>query len=247
MAKQLKLSFRDLKKQFRSSAYYNNPNNFGKEGEDHINISNQSETRLGRVLDPSYLKVINYRHAGKFNSVLSLWYWVRSKDLDDNFRRLTGRKLKLYAKNNGVYGNYVPNFKAIIAYATWLKVKSYPEVLKALKEMPDDMKFLSYHIVKSSNLRVCTNYASLIISIANEIKRAVKEGVEPDFDKFVDAPDKAGLLYMEGVLSKILTDEKINELKETPVAEDEEEDYEELPDDSSEEELSEESEEEAKA
>lgn len=222
-----KVSFKDLKKQFKSNAYYNSPNNYGKEGEDHINISIQSETKLGKLLDPAYLKTINYKHVGKFNSVLSLWYWVRSNDLDDNFRRLTGAKLKMYAEANGVFGNYVPNFKAIIAKATWTKIKGYPAILREIKDLKPEVKLLSYHIVKSSNLRICTNYAAMIIEITEELFKAVREDREPNFALFVDKPNLAGLDFLEGVLSKIIPKEKIEEMK-LQAARDvsEEEDYE---------------------
>lgn len=213
MSKATKISFKDLKKQFKSNAYYNAPNNAKKEGEDHINISIQSETRLGKLLDPAYLKTINYRYVGKFNSVLSLWYWVRSGTLDDNFRRLTGQKLKMFAEANGVFGNYVPNFKAIIAKATWIKVKGYPNLLKEIKELDAGVKFYSYHVVKSSGLRICTNYAAMIIEVVEEIVKAVKEDREPNFALFVDKPNLAGLDYLEGVLVKIMPKEKIEEMK----------------------------------
>lgn len=213
MSKATKISFKDLKKQFKSNAYYNAPNNAGKEGEDHINISIQSETRLGKLLDPAYLKTINYRYVGKFNSVLSLWYWVRSGTLDDNFRRLTGQKLKMFAEANGVFGNYVPNFKAIIAKATWIKVKGYPNLLKEIKDLDPKVKFYSYHVVKSSGLRICTNYAAMIIEVVEEIVKAVKEDREPNFTLFTDKPNLAGLDYLEGVLVKIMPKEKIEEMK----------------------------------
>lgn len=208
-----KVTFKDFKKLFKSTAYYNNPNDCGIEGEDHINISIQSSTKLGKLLDPAYLKTINYRYIGKFSSVLSLWYWIRSDKLDDNFRRLTGSKLKVYAETNKVFGNYVPNFKAIIAKATWIKVKSYPNILKEIKELDPNIKLYSYHIVKSSNLRICTNYASMIIEIAEEIINAVKEDREPNFDLFVDKPNVTGLDYLEGVLIKVLPIDKIEEMK----------------------------------
>lgn len=213
MSSKNKVTFKDLKKQFRSNAYYNSPNNVGKEGVDHINISIQSETRLGKLLDPAYLKTINYKYVGKFNSVLSLWYWVRSANLDDNFRRLTGAKLKMYAEANGVFGNYVPNFKAIVAKATWTKIKGYPNILKEIKELDPKLKFYSYHVVKSSGVRICTNYAAMIIDVIEEIVKAVKEDREPNFDLFADKPHVAGLDYLEGVLTKIMPKERIEDMK----------------------------------
>lgn len=214
MQQKSKLNFKDLKKQFKTNAYYSSPNNFGVEGDDHINISIQSELKLGKLLDPAYLKTFTYPCIGKFSSVLSLWYWVRSADLNDNYRRLTGNKLKMFAEANGVFGTYVPNFKAIIGQATWIKIKSYPSVLKELKELDPNVKFLSYHIVKSSDLRICSNYAAMIIDIVHEIVNAVKEDKEPDFNHLADNPNLVGLSYMEGVLSKVLSEEKIKELKE---------------------------------
>lgn len=208
-----KIGFKDLKKQFKSQAYYNSPNNAGTEGTDHINISIQSETRLGKLLDPAYLKTINYRYVGKFNSVLSLWYWVRSTNLDDNFRRLTGAKLKAYAEANGVFGNYVPNFKAIVAKATWTKIKGYPNILKEIKELDPNVKFYSYHIVKASGIRICTNYAAMMIEVVEEIVKAVKEGREPNFELFADKPNVAGLDFLEGVLNKVMPKERIEEMK----------------------------------
>jgi len=208
-----KLNLSDLKKKFKSTAYFNSPNKAGKEGVDHINISIQSETRIGKLLDPAYLKAFNYRYVGKFNSVMSMWYWVRSPQLDDNFRRLTGSKLKMYAETNKVFANYVPNFQAIIAQATWLKIKGYANIIKEIKELDPNIKLYSYHIVKSSNLRICTNYASMIIEIAEELFKAIREDREPDFSLFADRPNVSGLDNLEGVLSKILPKEKIEEMK----------------------------------
>lgn len=229
MAQQKKMDFKDLRKKFKAAAPFNNPNKFGKEGEDHINISIQSETRLGKVFDPAYLKVINYKYIGKFNSVLSLWYWVRSPILDDNIRRLTGRNLKMYAEKSGVFNKFVPNFKAIIGQATWYKIKSYPDVIKEIKALDENKAITSYHIVKSSGLRITTSYASLIIDIAKLIIKAVKEDKEPDFSVFVDTKDKAGMLYLEGVLEKVMSSEALERMRNAEHNEDEE-NYESLDD-----------------
>lgn len=226
MAQQKKMDFKDLRKKFKASAPFNHPNNFGKEGEDHINISIQSETRLGKIFDPAYLKVINYKHIGKFNSVMSLWYWIRSSDLDDTIRRLTGRNLKTYAEANGVFNKFVPNFKAIIGQATWNKIKSYPGVLKEIKELDPNVKLISYHVVKSSSLRIATSYAALIIEIAELIIKAVKEGKEPDFTPLVDTKDKAGMAYLEGVLEKVMPKEVLDRMRASDALSEEDENYE---------------------
>ena len=225
MAQQKKMDFKDLRKKFKTSAPFNNPNKFGKEGDDHINISIQSETRLGKIFDPAYLKVINYKHIGKFNSVMSLWYWIRSSTLDDTIRRLTGRNLKTFAEANGVFNKFVPNFKAIIGQATWNKIKSYPDIIKEIKNLDEKKTLVSYHIVKSSGLRIATSYAALIIDIAELIIKAVKEGKEPDFSVFVDTPNKSGMLYLEGVLEKVMSAEVMERMRAAE-HNDDEEDYE---------------------
>ena len=118
------------------------PNSLLEEGVDHINISSQSKTHLGKLLDPSYFKVIRYPCIGKFNSVLNLWYWLKSEEMDDRLRSYTGVKLKSIAPRPPSYKN-VTNFKAIIAYATYLKLKDYPSAMKDLKEFGESMQFAS--------------------------------------------------------------------------------------------------------
>ena len=213
-------SFKDIQKQFKANEYYNSPNKFGEEGVDHININMHSQTHLGKVLDPSYLKTFGYEFIGKFPSVLNLWYWLRSEDLDDTIRRLTGSNLRTYGDGNGK-PNYVPNFKAIIALATWKKLHAYPRLIAEIKDMDPNIKILSYNVIRSSGLRICSNYATLIIDIVNEIFKAIREEREPDFEQFIDAPNQAGLSYLEGVLSKILSAEKIEEMKNSRVPADE--------------------------
>lgn len=216
-SKKKKLSFKELNSAMKANAYFNQPNNFKKESEDHINISIHSETHIGKVFSPEYNKIINYPYIGKFNSVFSLWYWIRSKNYDDNIRRLTGNKLKAYVKNNNMHGSYVPNFKAIIAYATWLKVKSYKHIFAAIKELDPKIKLLSYVVIRSSGIRLSTNYAAMIIEIADEIIEAIRNNREPDFKKFVDDESKAGLMFIETVLGNMLSKEQLEVLKNGPV------------------------------
>lgn len=212
MQNKQKMSFKDLKKALKTEV--NSPNKFGNDGEDHINISVNGATQLGKVLAPEYIKTFYYPHAGKFASVMSLWFWVRSQDFDDNLRNLTGVRLRNYVQANNAYGEYTPNFKAIIAYATWLKVKKYPDLLRQLKELnTEEVKFLSYRTIKDSGLRLSTKYSDLIISIANEISKALKEGREPNFDFLCDSQDKKGLNYLEGAFGRIMSKEKLEEMK----------------------------------
>lgn len=76
---------------------------------------------------------------------------------------------------------YAPNFKLIIAYATWLKIKSDETAIAEIKKLPKDPPILSYYIPKGSPMRVCSNYADIIIPIVNSIIKAVQENQEPEF------------------------------------------------------------------
>jgi hypothetical protein len=213
------MNFKDLRNQFKTNIYYNHPNNFGKEGEDHININFTSTSKIGKIFDPSYVKVINYHHIGKFSSVLNLWHWLRSDDLDDAIRRMSGYNIRLYTEaNSNGFNKKIPNFKAIIGLATWYKIKSYKHIVKEIKELDPNIKFLSYYVVKSSNLRVCTNYASLVVDIVNIIVKAIRENTQPDFSTLVDDKDNTGLLYLEGFLSSILPADKIEEMKKIEIS-----------------------------
>jgi hypothetical protein len=201
-------------KKAKQNAYYSFPNSYAEEGVDHININIQSNLAIGKIFDPGYVKVINYPYIGKFQSVSSLWYWLRSEKFDDALRKLTGKALKDFARNNSLYHKQVHNFKAIIGYATWIKVKHYPHIIDQIKKLDDKVVILSYHVIKSSGVRVCSNYAEFIIDIANEIIAAIKESREPDFVKFANKPDLVDFNYLEGFLSTFKTPQEIQEMRD---------------------------------
>lgn len=196
------LTFQDFKTKSKISAKYNKPNQFNEEGEDHLNISAQSKTRLGRFLDPGYCFNFEYPHVGEFKSALALGYWLRSKDLDDKIRKLAGQKLKRYVAEHNLYNKRIPNYTAIIANAVWLRVKSRPEVLRSIKELDPTLTILSYYTHKTSNIRITTNYAPMVVAIATEIIAAVKEDREPNILQFATHKTLTGMDYLEAVLNK---------------------------------------------
>lgn len=159
---------------------YNHPNAYDQEGVDHVNISARSNSHLGKLLDPSYFKTLEYPHIGKFGSVMNLWYWLRADPCMDVLRRATGDKLRKYLsqhKNDA----YVPNFRAIIAFATYQKVLAYPETINEIRNLPEHIQFVSYYIPTGTQLRVCSNYARVIVPIAELIRQALVNKTEPDF------------------------------------------------------------------
>lgn len=212
-----KTDFKSFRDSSKAMAYYRRPNNFGVEGEDHINININSKTRLGMLFDPSYRKGLTYPFIGNFKSVSSLWYWIKSRTLDDRIRNLYGIKLMQFVRENKqALHPGVPNFRAIIGYATWLKVQSDPKALVHIQQLPPEIKLLSYHTLSSSKLRICSNYADVIIDVCAEIIDAVKQEREPQFDGFCNNHKHKRLHYLEGVLKMHLPAEQLQELLQNP-------------------------------
>lgn len=163
---------------------YNHPNAFTEEGVDHINISARSTTRLGKLFDPSYFKTLQYPHIGKFGSVMNLWYWLRTEPTSDVLRRAAGDKLRRYMLTHQCV-SYVPNFRAIIAVATYEKIKAYPDTIEEIRRLSAEIPFVSYYNPQATMLRVCSNYASVIVPIAEMIRSAILSNQEPDFSSLL--------------------------------------------------------------
>ena len=180
---------------------YNHPNTYDQEGVDHINISSRSSSHLGKLLDPSYFKTLEYPHIGKFGSVMNLWYWLRADPCMDVLRRATGDKLRKHLsqhKNDA----YVPNFRAVIAYATYQKLLAYPDALNEIRNLPEHIEFVSYYIPNGTQLRVCSNYANVMVPIANTIRQALVANTEPDFHCLLPADSDDSFDWLGPFLSK---------------------------------------------
>lgn len=191
--------------EFRSmsgiDASYNRPNNYMMEGEDHLNISIQSSSPVGRILDPGYCANFEYPHLGRFKSILALTYWLKSPTKDDAIRMLKGYKLKKYISDNNLHGKRLPNYHAILAKATWIRISARKDIIDKVKSLPENIELLSYHTDRVSNVRITTNYAKTAVAISSEILAAIREEREPDFDMFVTEPEFTGRVYLDGILN----------------------------------------------
>ena len=180
----------------------NKPNNFGKEGEDHINISVQSNFPLGRMFDPGYCANLDYPRLGKFKSVLTLVYWLKSSTKDDRIRGLRGKSLTKYIRDNKLTNVKLPNYKAIVLKATWLRIISNPDIVKAIKELPSDIAVLSYLTDRNLGVRITNLYGKHVTDIAIEVINAVKTNTVPNFDKYVDTKVEGALDVVDAVFKK---------------------------------------------
>lgn len=151
------------------SDHYLKPNSLGKEGVDHINVSYCSSSRLGRLLDPNYAKVVHLPEYGKFRSAVSLYYWIKTGRKDDRLRVLTRNKLIRYITDNKLYINKSQEpTNDIIDRVTMIKLENYPDLLEQFISLPRTTIFTSYIINKNTGLRVVTSYAKPIL---NTVKR----------------------------------------------------------------------------
>lgn len=212
-----KMTFTELRDNYKRNQYYNFPNNFGDEGVDHYNINISAESFIGKLFSADYRVTIEYPYLGKFPSVMSLHHWVKSKDKNEVFRSLTGDKLRNYVVRSKEHGGYAPNFKAIIALATWIKINKYPRIVEQLKDLDTDkIKFLSYTTVSGSCIRTASQVTDFYVDIANRCVEAIKKGVEPDFSDFCDKPEQGRLGYAEGVLRSFLGHPKVDKMFQEP-------------------------------
>lgn len=184
--------------------YYHQPNSYQREGVDHVNISPLSEFYIGKIFEPSYLRVINYPLIGKFRSVSNLWVWLKVKPLDDSLRRVGVREIQRILSDNNRRDSYAPNFKLIIAHATYLKIKSDNVAIAEIKKIPKDTPILSYYVPKGSPIRICSSYADVIIPIANEIISAIREDREPNFVFLAERGLSMKMHYLEAFLTNRL-------------------------------------------
>lgn len=183
-----------------SKKYYHHPNSYGREGEDHINISPSSEFYVGRVFEPSFLRVVNYPLIGKFRSISNLWVWLKVKPLDDGLRRLGLRDIQKILSNGNRRDSYAPNFKIIIAHATYLKISKDTTALEEIKKIPKGTPVLSYYVPRGSPVRISSSYADIMIPIINEIIEAVQEGREPNFFPLAERGLSLSMEYLEPFL-----------------------------------------------
>lgn len=171
-------SFRSLKKPV--SKFPANPNSFGKEGEDHINIFWASEFELGRFLSLTDQTYFSTPVLGNFKSLQTVIYFLGAYRRDDRIRRLAGSQLRNYVKNDcgGFSRPRIPNMRAVVMHTAYLRLIQNKEMLKLFVE--NKLPFDSYRTIESG-LRVREDEAFWLATGYNEIQKALQEDREPDF------------------------------------------------------------------
>jgi len=163
----------------------------GKDGEDHINIWESGDTELGQLL--SHRSRIPLRHNifGKFVNIESFWHYIRSKERDDRIRTMGGQKLHAFAKK--LTDCRVVNFKAIIMDANWQRVSSNLDLVTNICD--SSLPFDCYYVNRHSGVRVRPTFFKWFIQGYEEIRKALKESREPNFQFLLDEKDSTIYQY----------------------------------------------------
>lgn len=172
----------------------------GIDGVDHINIGDPSGvTELGQWLAHNTETPFKHHLLGQFDSVESLWHWVKSESRSDAYRKLYGKKLRTALNNDQLMKadlekrGMVKNFRAIVCDANWMKICQYPALKQALGE--SDLPLDMYYVVNGSE-RNRPVFATWVVHGFEEIRSAIKEEREPDFKWALDKQDQPDV-YVE--------------------------------------------------
>lgn len=153
------------------------------DGVDHINIWERAQTELGLALCHKIDIKFDHPDFGRFKSVEGLWHWLRDKNRDDRHRQSHGPAAKRMAMNNDVIA-HVENFKYHIVIANWVKVNSYPALVQMIAE--STLPFEMYFQNDKNRIYVRPASAFWLIPAFEEIRNAIKENRQPDFDYLRD-------------------------------------------------------------
>lgn len=169
-----------------------NPGMWKKEGEDHINISKNSETKLGRLLSLDNVRHWEHSLLGPFRSLNSLWFFLKAVHKSDEIRTITGFDLKNFVNRRcGGQVGRIPHFQAVILESAYQRVLYCPDIAAAILE--SDLPFDCYRVVPASGVCVRFEHSTWLTRGYEEIREALKENREPNFNSFRD--QEAGGIY----------------------------------------------------
>lgn len=157
------------------------------DGAHHINIWEHGDTELGVGLAHMSDAPFEHPEFGPFKSVEGFWQWLRDANHDDRHRTSSGWGAKAYSRNKTVC--FVDNFRYKIMMANWYKVQSYDYFKNEIKN--SELPFEMYYVYKGEDsVKVRPSPAYWLIAGFEEIRRALKEGVEPNFDFLKHEPSE---------------------------------------------------------
>lgn len=155
--------------------------NWKGDGIDHINIGRQAVTDLGFGLSNSSPLDFDHSIFGNFCSMETFWHYIQSKERDDRIRGMKGPVLQKFVEM--LTWNSVKNFRAIIMDAHYQRIKQY-EALKA--ELTKSTLPFDCYTINTSGIRIRPKFFKWVIFGFEEIRAALRENREPNFDILKD-------------------------------------------------------------
>lgn len=152
------------------------------DGVDHINILRDGNTSLGDFLAHGTRFPFTHNIFGKFSNMESFWYYLQSTERDDRIRVLSGKPLMVF--KGKLTFHRVTNFRAIIMDSNWQKIKQYKDVAIVMRDSV--LPFDCYRIDSVRGLRIRPVYFKWLVVGFEEIRKALKEDREPNFDFLLD-------------------------------------------------------------
>lgn len=112
------------------------------DGKDHINIYSRGSTELGQLLSHFSNTFFNHPVFGPFDSMEGFWYYMRSKEKDDQLRYLSGYAAKKYGRV--LEPAWYDEFWEDVLAANYQKVIQNPHIKRML--MASTLPFQHYYL-----------------------------------------------------------------------------------------------------
>lgn len=175
----------------------------GVDGVDHINIHNNAATELGKFLDMNSYSPFVHPDAGNFQSVGGLWHYIQTRPVMEEFRILSGARVRAQAKKMKEDAKANPNaprhvsikgFRTIIADAMWHKVTQNANAVRMMAE--STLPFEHYFSQGDLGIRQYPSEGYWICAAYEEIRRVIKHRLatgntdaQPDFSAIENLVD----------------------------------------------------------
>ncbi len=176
------------------------PMKWKADGEDHINIWDNSVTGLGRYLSHNSELPFKHNVFGRFSSMEAFWHYILSDERDDRIRTMRGPVLRAFARKLTTLK--ITNFRAIIADSNYQRIMTYENLVNDITKstLPFD-----HYYTNDAGIRIRPNYFKWLIAGFEEIRKALKEHREPDFTFLIDNPGSTTYQYVVPEKSGIAT------------------------------------------
>ncbi len=147
------------------------------DGKDHINISNNGNTQLGKLLSDYAYTPFRHPYFGPFDSLIGFMYWRTTGNQHDELRYLSGHRARTYGMSKAEQRIVDPHVHADIVAALYQKIIQF----EGLKEMvvANSLPYDQYYEWGPMKMLVSPRNHKRIVAGMQEIATALKKGEQP--------------------------------------------------------------------